>query len=81
MNLKNYRYVVNQFFTTLIDNNSNYTKYTREGQTYTELLENEKIHGGVYYWLNVTNNKNRVYCKKIKYLVDFFLILFYYGLL
>ena len=57
MNLKNYRYVVNQFFTTLIDNNSNYTKYTREGQTYTELLENEKIHGGVYYWLNVTNNK------------------------
>lgn len=57
MNLKNYRYVVNQFFTTLTDDNSNYTKYTRDGQTYTELLENEKIHGGVYYWLNVTNNK------------------------
>ena len=57
MNLKNYRYVVNQFFTTLTDNNSNYTKYTRDGQTYTELQENEKIHGGVYYWLNLTNNK------------------------
>lgn len=57
MNLKNYRYVVNQFFTTLTDDDSIYTKYTRDGQTYTELLENEKIHGGAYYWLNVTNNK------------------------
>ena len=57
MNLKNYRYVVNQFFTTLTDDNYEYTKYTRDGQTYTELLENEKIHGGAYYWLNITNNK------------------------
>lgn len=57
MNLKNYRYVVNQFFTTLTDYDSNYTKYTRDGQTYTELLENEKIHGGAYYWLNITNDK------------------------
>lgn len=57
MDLKNYRYVVNKFFTTLTDDNSDYTKYTRDGQTYTELLENEKIHGGVYYWINITNNK------------------------
>ena len=57
IDLKNYRYVVEKFFTTLTDNNSAYTKYTRDGQTYTELLENEKIHGGVYYWLNITNNK------------------------
>ena len=57
MDLKNYRYVVNQFFTTLTDDNSNYTKYTRDGQTYTKLEENEKIHGGAYYWLNITNDK------------------------
>ena len=57
MNLKNYRYVVNQFFTTLTDDNSLYTKYTRDGQTYTKLEENEKIHGGAYYWLNITNDK------------------------
>ena len=57
MDLKNYRYVVNQFFTTLTDDNSNYTKYTRDGQTYTELQGNEKIHGGAYYWLNITNDK------------------------
>ena len=57
MNLQNYRYVVEKFYTTLTDDNSNYTKYTRDGQTYTELLENEKIHGGVYYWLNITNDK------------------------
>ena len=60
MDLKNYRYVVNQFFTTLTDDNHDYTKYTRDGQTYTELQENEKIHGGAYYWLNVTNNKTIV---------------------
>ena len=57
MDLKNYRYVVEKFFTTLTDDNHDYTKYTRDGQAYTELQENEKIHGGVYYWLNVTNNK------------------------
>lgn len=57
MNLKNYRYVVNQFFTTLTDDDSIYTKYTRDGQTYTQLEENEKIHGGAYYWLNITNDK------------------------
>ena len=57
MNLKNYRYVVNQIFTTLTDDDSNYTKYTRDGQTYTQLEENEKIHGGAYYWLNITNDK------------------------
>ena len=57
MNLKNYRYVVNQFFTTLIDDNQLYTKYTRDGQTYTSLEGNEKIHGGAYYWLNITNDK------------------------
>lgn len=57
MDLKNYRYVVNQFFTTLTDNNQPYTKYTRDGQTYTELEVNEKIHGGAYYWLNITNDK------------------------
>ena len=57
MNLQNYRYVVEKFYTTLTDDNSNYIKNTRDGQTYTELLENEKIHGGVYYWLNITNDK------------------------
>ena len=57
MDLKNYRYVVNQFFTTLTDDDSNYTKYTRDGQIYTKLQENEKIHGGAYYWLNITNDK------------------------
>ena len=57
MNLQNYRYIVEKFYTTLTDDNHNYTKYTRDGQTYTELLENEKIHGGVYYWLNITNDK------------------------
>ena len=57
MDLKNYRYVVNQFFTTLIDDNQPYTKYTRDGQTYKSLEENEKIHGGAYYWLNITNDK------------------------
>ena len=57
MDLKNYRYVVNQFFTTLTDDDSIYTKYTRDGQTYTQLEENEKIHGGAYYWLNITNDK------------------------
>lgn len=57
MDLKNYRYVVEKFFTTLTDDNHDYTKYTRDGQTYAKLQENEKIHGGVYYWLNVTNNK------------------------
>ena len=41
MNLKNYRYVVANFLTTLTDNNSDYTYNTRDGQTYTELLENE----------------------------------------
>ena len=57
MDLKNYRYVVNQFFTTLTDDNQLYTKYTRDGQTYTQLEENEKIHGGAYYWPNITNDK------------------------
>ena len=57
MDLKNYRYVVNQFFTTLTDDNQFYSRNTRDGQTYTVLEENEKIHGGEYYWLNVTNNK------------------------
>lgn len=57
MDLKNYRYVVNKFFTTLTDDDTLYSKYTRDGQTYTELLENEKIHGGAYYWLNITNDK------------------------
>ena len=57
MNLQNYRYVVEKFYTTLTDDNVEYTKYTRDAQTYTELLGNEKIHGGVYYWLNVINNK------------------------
>lgn len=57
MDLKNYRYVVNQFFTTLTGDAQLYTKNTRDGQTYTQLEENEKIHGGAYYWLNITNDK------------------------
>lgn len=57
MNLKNYRYVVDTILTTLTDDNIEYVEYQREAQTYTELLTNEKITGGVYHWQNILNNK------------------------
>ena len=57
MNLKNYRFVVDKIITTLTDDNIDYIEYQREAQTYTELLPNEKITGGIYHWQNILNNK------------------------
>ena len=57
MNLKNYRYVVDKIITTLTDDNSSHDVYERDAQTYTELLQNERIKGGTYYWKNILNNK------------------------
>lgn len=57
MNLKNYRYVVDKIITTLTDDNISPEYFERDAQTYTELLQNERIKGGTYYWKNILNNK------------------------
>lgn len=57
MNLKHYRYVVDKIITTLTDDNISPDVYERDAQTYTELLQNERIIAGKYYWKNILNNK------------------------
>ena len=63
MDLQKYRYVVDSFTTILTDDNIQYAFYSRDGQTYTELQQNEKIMGCLAHWENIENNKilNNIY--------------------
>lgn len=70
MNLKNYRFVVDTLFTTLTDDNIDHVEYQRNAQTYTELLTNEKIIGGTYYWQNILNNKTISYIYPVIRYID-----------
>lgn len=63
MDLQKYRYVIDTFTTILTDDNIAYSYNTRDGQTYTELQQNEKIMGCLAHWENIKNNKtlNNIY--------------------
>lgn len=57
MNLQKYRFVIDVLATTLIDDGLAITSYDRNAQTYTKLLDNERIDGCSFHWENIENGK------------------------